>query len=161
MKYINRFTMLVMGISLLICGVLGHKYLGKGKQASVLQQSYNHEIAMVKESHAQIRKLIEADKPLSFKQFSIPSSYPYFIYDNGKLLYWSSNTYIPSYPKEVASAGEETLFTAGDRPAVLIKTSLAHKGKRYNIVSVIDLFRNENYVSNYRVPDFNTSVFFF
>jgi|GEM_PF-751271 len=160
MKYINRFTMLVMGISLLICGVLGHKYLGKGKQASVLQQSYSHEIAMVRENHAQIRKVIETDKPLSFKQFSIPSSYPYFVYNNGQLLYWSSNTYIPSYQKEVASSGQETLFSAGDRPAVMIKTSLAHKGKRYDIISVVDLFRDENYISNYRVPDFNTAIFF-
>lgn len=160
MKNINRFTALVAGVSLLICGVLGHKYPGKETNASVLQKGYDYEISMVRRDHAGIRTIIDTDHPLSFKEFSIPSSYPYFIFAEGKLVYWSSNNFIPSYERDVAPAGSETLFRANGRPAVLIKTSLFHKKIRYDIVSVADLIRDENYVSNFKIPAFNTAVFF-
>lgn len=160
MRYINRFTALIAGVSLLICGVLGHKYLGKGTQTSVLQRSYDREISAVRHDHANIRKLISTDKPVSFKELSIPSSYPYFIFAEGRLVYWSSNNYIPSYRNDIAPVTNETLFTAGGEPAVLVRTSLVNKKDRYDIVSVVDLLRDESYAANFRVPDFNTAVFF-
>lgn len=160
MKFINRFTALVAGISLLICGVVGHKYLGKKTQASVLQKGYTHEMGMVRQDHVNIRKLIGTGKPVSFKEFSIPSSYPYFIFANGRLIYWSSSNYIPSYDKEVRTAAAETLVQAGDTPSVLVKTPVLQGKSRYDIVSVVDLLRDESYVSNFRVPAFNTAIFF-
>lgn len=160
MKFINRFTALVVGVSLLICGVLSHKYPGEKTQTSVLQKGYAHEVAMVRKDHANVRKLIGAKRPVSFKEYGIPSSYPYFIFADGKLLYWSSSSFIPAYEKDVAPATGETFFKAAGKPSVLVKTSLHHKNTRYDIVSVIDLLRDENYGSNFKVPAFNTAVFF-
>ncbi len=160
MRYINRFTALVAGVSLLICGVLGHKYLGKGTQASVLQSSYDREITAVRQAHANIHKLISTNESVSFKELGVPSSYPYFIFMEGRLIYWSSNNFIPSYDKYVAPVTNETLFTAGDEPSILVRTSLVNKKNRYDIVSVVDLFRDASYAANFHVPDFNTALFF-
>lgn len=160
MKFVNRFIALVAGVSLLICGILGHKYLGKTTDALVLQKGYAHEIAMIRQDHAHIRNLIGKDKAVSFKEFRIPSSYPYFVFDNGRLLYWSSDKCIPSFKNDVAPAGRETFFKTESKPAVLVKTPVKHKGGQYDIVSVVDLFRDEDSPGNFRTPDFNTAVFF-
>lgn len=149
--------MLVMGISLLICGVLGHEYPGKKTHDSVLQKSYDHEIAVVRAEHAKISTLINAERSVSFQELSIPTSYPYFIFADGKMIYWSCNNNIPNYKKDVAGAPAESLFKVGNKPSVLIRSSLAN---RYDIVSVVDLLRNKSFTSNFHLPDFNTAIFF-
>ncbi|MCD8539975.1 MAG: hypothetical protein LRY55_09555, partial [Leadbetterella sp.] len=161
MRYVNRFTALVVGVSLLICGVLGHKYLGKRTHISALQRSYDREIAAVRKDHVNIRKLISTDKPVSFKDLGISSAYPYFIFLNGNLLYWSSNNYIPSYTNNVASVKKRNPHQ--DRTTAFLCRSGTHllpQTSRYDIVSVVDLLRDTTYSANFRIPDFNTAIFF-
>ena len=157
MKFNNRFTVLVMGISLLICGVLGHEYPGKKTHDAVLQQSYDREIAVVRTEHARISKLINAGRTVSFQELSVPTTYPYFIFANGKMIYWSCNNNIPRYQRDVAGAPAERLFEVDGDPSVLVRSSLAN---RYDIVSVVDLLRDKNYTTNFRLPDFNSAIFF-
>ena len=160
MKSVNRLTALVAGVSLLICGILSHQYLGKDKRLSVLQKGYLREMAKVREHHASVRVLIEANKSLTFKEFTIPSTYPYFVFRDSVLGYWSTNYYIPPYGKAVAERGAESFIYDGEMSYVVVRTAFMSNGQHYDIVSLVDLVRDENYVHNFKVPDYNTAVFF-
>ncbi len=159
MTKVNGFAALIAGISLL-CGILGHRYLGKDNRHSVLQKGYDHEIARVRQDHADILALLDTRKTSEFKELAISPSYPYYIFAGGRLTYWSTNYAVPSYAAEVADAQGETLLKKDGMCYVLVRTSVTREGETYDIVSTIDLFRDKNYTRNFKVPGFNRTIFF-
>ncbi len=160
MTNVNRFAALVAGISLLICGILGHRYLGKDNRHSVLQKGYDREIARVRQDHADILALLDNRKTSEFKELAISPSYPYYIFADGKIIYWSTNYSVPSYATEVAAAQGETLLKKDGMCYVRVRTSITREGQTYDIVSTIDLLRDKNYTQNFKVPAFNSAIFF-
>jgi len=159
MKYINRLAVLVTGVLLLIFGILGHNYQEEKTYASVLQKNYSREIDLVRKTHVNIRMLTGTGKAVTFKGLSVPASYPYFVFANGKLIYWSCNNHIPSY-NDVLLVNGENFFISEKEPSVLVRTPVTYKTSHYDIVSVVPLLHDENYINNFKAPPFNASVFF-
>ena len=105
--------------------------------------------------------VVEKELPAILEAVDSPSSivrnatYPFFIYKDDSLLYWSANTFIPA-PLSVSDNFDVKLIKTGTE-AFLVKKTKASGGR--HVVSLITLQRNYVINNDYLKPEWNRKIF--
>lgn len=107
----------------------------------------------------QVSKLINSSKNNTFEQIKIETRFPFFIFKNKNLIYWSDNKYVPKHDQIV---GKGSVFFEN----YFQNLGIFNVKKQYmqqdtiEIVSIINLyqfFRNQN---DYLQSGYNSSIFY-
>ncbi|HYH14452.1 MAG TPA: hypothetical protein VD794_04490, partial [Flavisolibacter sp.] len=80
--------------------------------------------------------------------------YPVFVYYRNHLIYWSDNSFVPSY-QEVADTSRSRLFKTGSEAYVLSKRMVSSDTL---IVSAVKLIKRYPIVNEYLVPEYNDNI---
>lgn len=94
----------------------------------------------------------------AFLNFETPSAYPYYIFQNGQLFYWSDHRYVPNY-KELSKSKESKLLSVENGKYITNFIAFNYQGNKVEIFSLINLyhrFRNEN---DYLKNGYNNQIF--
>ncbi|MBK9936582.1 MAG: hypothetical protein IPP05_21335 [Cytophagaceae bacterium] len=93
-----------LGVITLVAGVIYYLVVDKNNYTGSdffyqrkLQKKISLEINNAQIESNQIKEQYNATNPKSFQQIKIATLFPYYIYKNGKISYWSNNNYIPEY----------------------------------------------------------------
>jgi two-component system nitrogen regulation sensor histidine kinase NtrY len=159
MKFINRITMLVMGCALLIIGGMAHTYLGNRNHGTALQQRYSDQTKAIRVEIDKVYSVIQNHAPIRFDHFQLNTTYPYYVYRDGELVFWSHNYFVPNY-KFVSSFDNELFFSENGADYVLIKNKKRLQGHQFEVVVALDLIHNSDYKYKYHTAGYNPRIFF-
>ena len=95
---------------------------------------------------------------LTFNLLLKPSRYPYYIFSNKRVVFWSNNLFTPIY-RDIL--GEFSLgFTETGRGKYIVrKTVFSHEGKPYEVVFLIPLSETSAVVNEYLKNTYNEHLF--
>lgn len=94
----------------------------------------------------------------AFLNFETPSVFPYYIFRNGQLFYWSDHRYVPNY-QELSKGKLSKLLSVENGKYITNAITFDHQGNKVEIFSLINLyhrFRNEN---DYLKNGYNNHIF--
>jgi two-component system, NtrC family, nitrogen regulation sensor histidine kinase NtrY len=81
-------------------------------------------------------------------------AYPIFVFQKNRLIYWSDNSFVPSYQDVSQGAGRE-LYRTGSEAYLLVKREI---GDDTLAVSAVKLLRRYPIVNDYLMPEFNNKI---
>lgn len=151
--------MLVMGCALLIIGGMAHTYLGNRHHGTALQQRYSDQTHAIRKEIDKVFSVIKTHAPVRFDHFQLNTTYPYYVYRDGELVFWSHNYFVPNY-KFVSAFDNELFVSDKDADYVLIKNKKRLQGHQFEVVVAMDLVHNEEFKYKYHSAGYNTRVFF-
>ncbi|MGL4632125.1 MAG: sensor histidine kinase [Leadbetterella sp.] len=97
-------------------------------------------------------------KDRQFKSYSTPTIFPYYIFKDGQLIYWSNNKFIPDYG-EVKNIQYEKLLNAYNSNKILKVLKFRKEDGMYMICSIIELTKNYSQGNYYLENTFNKNIF--
>jgi two-component system, NtrC family, nitrogen regulation sensor histidine kinase NtrY len=100
-----------------------------------------------------------ADTPsYAFGTLSQPTQYPYYIFRNRKLLFWSDNRFIPDYER-IAGLPHPRLVDFDQGRFIVNKAKTYHKRDTLEIFSLITIYRQYNNTNAYLQSGYNPDFF--
>ncbi len=153
--------MLFISLALVAGGLILNTYL---KWQPLDQEEYlisvenrlSDEIATMQRQMVDVLEYVEQNKASDFTNLNIKTRYPYYVFSDGRLVYWSDYRYVPEYR-----------FLRGDYryrfTQTIRKDFIARKwevsGTSFEIYSILPLYNNYKVDNNYVQSGFNTSIF--
>ena len=94
----------------------------------------------------------------AFLNFETPTVYPYYIFRNGQLFYWSDHRYVPDY-QQLAKVKFAKLLNAENGKYISNSVTFNYKGNKVEIFSLINLYRKFRNENDYLKNGYNHQVF--
>lgn len=110
-----------------------------------------------KELHDVVSLLNQKSTP-SFADLSLPTRYPYFIFRNGQLLFWSDYRFIPSYDR-VASVTHPRLVNFEQGRYVVSHERTVRNADTVDVFSLVNVYRGYQNDNAYLKSGYNTTLF--
>lgn len=152
-----KFILLILGILFFVAGFFSlvfHDKEGEVKYQSIIQNNIDNAISTARTEHAALQDKVKAQKKESFENYELKTTYPYFIFKDDSLIYWSSYKYIPEEESRGKGAGE--IFVEYHKNSgLLVKSPFRLGTSNYEVVSLIDLYR-----FNEITPGFDYGIFY-
>jgi two-component system, NtrC family, nitrogen regulation sensor histidine kinase NtrY len=106
----------------------------------------------------EVTGLFQKSQNVKFSELKLNTEYPYFIYENGELIYWSDHRYIPEYSwiKDINDCG---LLSQNNHISLAKKQVFYYQAKKLELISIIPIYqkiRNEN---DYLKSEFHKGIF--
>lgn len=146
-------SVFIFGVAALIFFIFEKDAPGASEQhyISSIRSRVKSKILTSKNELENVAMLYQKSSGNTFFNFETTRFYPYFVFRNGQLVYWSDHRYVPDYQQ--LTKGEQTSLLYADN-GKYITNSVAFNfgGAKFEIFSLINLyrkFRNENdYLKN-------------
>lgn len=159
----GRFTYL--WIAILFLGIaVGYKYVfvtlenTPEKNARLVEQKLQQELNSVLPTVEKLREVIEqADAP-SFNSMLVEHKYPYYIFSNRRIEYWSSNIFTPSY-RDIIGEFSVSYIEIPKGKYIVYKEEVSKERRNYEIIFLIPLEENTAVVNEYLKNTKNTYLF--
>lgn len=152
-----KFILLILGILFFVAGFFSlvfHDKEGEVKYQSIIQNNIDEAISTARAEHSSIENKVKAQKKESFNSYQLETTYPYFIFKDDSLIYWSSYKYIPE--EESRGKGAGVVFVEYHKNSgLLVKSPFRLGNSNYAVVSLIDLYRFSEVT-----PGFDYSIFY-
>lgn len=126
--------------------------------ASSIQSRIKEEIETSKNELNLIGTQYQKAPDTSFINFEIKATFPYYIFRDGKLIYWSDHRYVPNY-QTINSNKETRLLSTNNGKYIANRLIFGYRGHRVEIYSLINLYRAYRNENEYLHTGFNTAVF--
>jgi len=101
---------------------------------------------------------IRETKNYSFSNLTITSHYPYFIFKNGKLLFWSDHRFVPDYAP-IASIAHPRLVDFDQGRYIVSRQKVKKDNQQYDIFSLVMVYRHYNNTNTYLQSGYNSEIF--
>jgi signal transduction histidine kinase len=92
--------------------------------------------------------------PTDYTEHAASFRYPIFVYNNGRLVYWSDNNFVP--PSQIYTDTISTTLLATGSEAYLLRKKILTDGRL--AVSAIQLFRKYPINNDYLTPEYNKAI---
>lgn len=126
---------------------------------SSIQQRINKELILSQSEILQVGVQYQNAKSNTFQNLSLKTKYPYYIFSDGQLIYWSDHRLVPDY--SVLTGGNYTTKTIQTPNTTLIVNKLAikHQNKFIEIFSLINLYKKYKNENDYLKTGYNAEIF--
>jgi two-component system nitrogen regulation sensor histidine kinase NtrY len=162
---LNKHIFLILSILALVLSVFFYSVLERGaisaadeQYLQTTQQRIKNELATSSEELQAIGELLKDSVPHTFAGLSQETKYPYYIFRNKELLFWSDYRFIPDY-KRLKSIIYPKLISF-PQGKYLVNRQFVRHGKDslevFSLVNVYHQFQNEN---SYLRSGYNPELF--
>lgn len=94
----------------------------------------------------------------SFNTLTQPTQYPYFIFKNKRLLYWSDNRFIPEYSR-IAAVQYPKLVDFDQGRFIVSHARTYRKSDTLDVFSLITVYRQYTTTNSFLQSGYNTALF--
>jgi len=123
-----------------------------------IQTKIQREIRASNEDLAKVDALLSLSKNTSFAQLKIPTIHPYFIFKNGKLLFWSDYRFVPEY-QLVEGNYQLKSFSTTEGKFISNRRIVFTKPDNFEVFSLVTLFRQYETESPQLKTKYNPTIF--
>lgn len=99
------------------------------------------------------------NRDVSFKDMSIETNYPFYIYRKAKLVYWSDYHFVPSLKPHQNGEKKMHPYKELDSKFIVYQGRLFANPENYDIISLIPLYRNYTNETAYLKSSYNDKIF--
>lgn len=151
---------LCLGLTSLLYVIIGN---GEGKTFEEkylfdVQNKINKEIQQSNLDLDNVVTQISNLKELKFSSLNTKTQYPYFIFTNGKLIFWSDYQFVPDYSLIKGNYTTKALLLETGK-SMLNRRLISIKGKSFEIFSIVNLYYSKEYEGNGLREKYNAKVF--
>ncbi|GAB3173251.1 sensor histidine kinase [Telluribacter humicola] len=162
MKYFRKYPFLAATLASLVLAV-GFYLLESGTKLrkaylESVQNRVDEQVEIAQQDMQQVVEQLKASKPGSENINYLASQHPYYLYRNGRLVMWSDYKLVPAY-QDLARHQAPGLIDLPQGQYILLRTTTTHGGKRYDLFSLINLYRRYRTDNSYLQSGFNKKVF--
>lgn len=166
---LKRHIFLILSIVFLGLSALNFWFLEKDAPGAseqhyitAIQKNIKTEVARSKTELNEIVSSIQKTSGKSFANFEVPTSitFPYYVFQNGNLLYWSDHRYVPNY-QEVAGSSETKILNKENEKYIVNASRFNKNGQKMEVFSLVNLYRKFRNENEYLQTGFNNQIFFF
>jgi hypothetical protein len=167
MKVLNlkKNLFLLLGLTALLVGVLYFFIIEKNSQNNLagqyqtkLQKNITRELLISDYELNQLVKQVNLKKFGSFEQLKITTKYPYFIFRNKQIAYWSDYRVVPKYEK-LAKNADIFFDSYFQNKGIFQKKSTIINKDTIEIFSLISLYRFYQNQNDYLQSSYNSDIF--
>ncbi len=125
---------------------------------SAVKERIKHELSVSQEEIERITMLVSQTTNPQFSDLRLPTKYPYYVYQNGRLIFWSDYRFIPDY-EAIYKISQTQLVTFDQSKYLVSRRQFTRPNARIDVVSVINLYRYYKNENNYLQSGYNTTLF--
>lgn len=157
---IGKYFYLVAGLVLFLTAVLVDSLYNEDKPDYVNQvtRKLNHELIEIEEDFENVLENLADVPSFNFTNLEVETHYPYYIFRNERLLYWSDNRFVPEY-QEIAGDYTYKLVDLPEGQFIMRKFSINHSDTDLEIYSALPIFIYQKIDNKYLQSGFNSDIF--
>ena len=126
--------------------------------ASVLKEKLIQEIESNQGVIEKLRSVILQSESYTFRLLDAQSKYPYYIFSNMRIIYWSKSDYVPNY-RDVLGDFELGYIETDRGKFIAQKEIFIHQRRQYELVFLIPLTQEFPIINQYLYSTFNEEIF--
>lgn len=162
---LRKNIFLVLGLITLLIGVCYFFLVEKNSQNNLagqyqtsLQKNITRVLLISDFEINQVIKQVNQKKFASFEQLKVATKYPYFIFKNKKIAYWSDYRIVPNYEK-IANRGDIFYDNYFQNQVIFQKKSTFVNKDTIEVFSLINLYKFYQNQNDYLQSSYNTDIF--
>ena len=125
---------------------------------SNLQQTITKVVSESDKDLSSIEKQYNAVNPKTFNQIKVNTNYPYFLFKNGKLWYWSDYRYVPEYEK-IKDIQDLQVIKYNQEYGIFNKKNFTFKNDTICVISLINLYKHYKNENDYLQSGYADKIF--
>ncbi|WP_019990853.1 sensor histidine kinase [Rudanella lutea] len=165
MKHIEKHIFLILAVLLVVLSALCYTLLERGapgatdeQYVSLVRDRVRAELAVSNEELKQVGEQVRLAQDYSFSGLQQPTRYPYFIFKNGELLFWSDYQFVPNYAA-VASVNRPQLVDFEQGRYLVSRLNVRKGADVLAIYSLVNIYRQYKTSSSYLQSGYNADLF--
>ena len=151
------YAMLMVLAAVVINTLLVPMYKTHERYTTVITNNIQTELQVIENGVVAINNNVSGGKPLDFSNLNIPLRYPYYLYQNGKLIFWSTNRFVPEY-NEINSDNSLNFLTLNSGQ-YLVRKHVFEQNKDLELYFLLPLYNDYAINNQYIEPNVNTRIF--
>lgn len=116
------------------------------------------ELNLIEEGLSKVSRQVEETDNLTFTNLQVPVKYPYYIFNNGVLIYWSDYHFVPAY-NTIAGDYTYKFLSLSSGEFVASRVELEKEGDEIEIFSFLPVFLVAKIDNSYIDAGFNPGIF--
>ena len=165
MKRIERHIFLVLALLSVGLSILCYLILERNapnatdeQYLNTVQERVRAEMSVSSNELHEVTSLLKRRSSLSFSELNLPTRYPYFIFRDGQLLFWSDYRFIPDY-HPVAAVTHPRLVDFEQGRYVVSHERVVRKSGKLDVFSLVNIYRSYQSTNAYLQSGYNTALF--
>ncbi len=126
--------------------------------ARVVKEKLIHEIESNQETIGEIQSIILQSESYTFSALDLESEYPYYIFSNMRLIFWSKSDYVPNY-RDILGDFEIGFIETERGKFIAQKEVFTHQQRQHELVFLIPLTEEFPIVNEYLFSTYNDKIF--
>jgi len=118
----------------------------------------NAQLKYIDNEAKKITKRLNEDEYLSFSNVVEPFKYPYFIFEENKIKYWSTHTVLPNYER-LQGQYKYKLLEEDKNKYLIYRLEINKNNKKYELFFYIPLYHHYQIKNGYLESGFNKELF--
>ena len=119
----------------------------------------NAQLKYIKNQASKLKQKINESEYINFTFIVEKFKYPYFIFEDGKLLFWSDNKVFPSYSSISGIYKYKFITLKNDKYLVCRYQFISNRGKSYEVFFMINLYSHYEIENEYLKSKLNEDFF--
>ena len=165
MKRIERHIFLILAVLSVGLSILCYLILERDapnatdeQYLNTVQERVKAEMSVSSKELRDVASLLNRKHNPTFAGLSLPTRYPYFVFRNGQLLFWSDHRFIPDYGR-IASVTHPRLVDFEQGRYVVSHQRIAKRTERLDVFSLVNVYHSYQNNNAYLQSGYNTTLF--
>ncbi len=165
MQKIRKHILAILASLSLLLALLSFFFFERGALGAAeenyfsgVKERIRQEISVSQEELDRVMNLIPKNAGAPFSDLRQPFKYPYYIFQNGRLIFWSDYHFIPDY-ESIRKISQVQLVTFDQSKYLVSRRQSTRPNGRIDVVSVINLYRYYKNENNYLQSGYNAALF--
>ncbi len=165
MKHIEKHIFLILAVLMVLLSMLCYTLLEQGAPGATDEQYLSSvrdrvraELAISADELKKVEGKLHKTRNYSFSDLQETTRYPYFIFRNGELIYWSDYRFVPDY-QSIAQVGRPQLIDFEQGRYLVSRQIIRQDGNELAIFSLINVYRQYKSPNSYLQSGYNPDLF--
>ena len=163
--FLNRNIFLILALATFGLAFLVNILTEKGPLSATedkylydVQTKVQDEMEASTKDLAKVVTLVSHSKDTTFYHLKIPTIHPYFIFKNGRLIFWSDSRFVPDYQLVEGTYNIKSVSSVEGK-FISNRRVLSAKSDNFEVFSIIDLYRQYESENDHLKSGYNANIF--
>ncbi|SOE23101.1 His Kinase A (phospho-acceptor) domain-containing protein [Spirosomataceae bacterium TFI 002] len=125
---------------------------------SQIQENITEELTFLRREITEAGLKYQQSEKVDFSVFPENTKYPFYVFEDGKLVYWSDHRYTPSY-RDLAGNYECKVITSNNKINLACRLEFKHRQSKVEVFGLIPLYTKYQNENEYLKSGYNEQIF--
>lgn len=163
-KFISKYSLLLLAVTCFVLAGIEY-YSGQTEKETAelnycktVQEKVIESLETAGRELESITKIYQDGNELSFTNLNIETEFPFYVFKNGKLVFWSDHRYTPDH-QSIEGFYDDGLLARKNHIHLVRKQEFYHNRDKIELVSLIPVYVEYEHENDYLKSHFNNYLF--